>query len=195
MRRRGALGFALIGAVLVGAPTWAAADEVEMRWSLTPFAQYTWTDQDEDDDDVTGFFDQYEFTPNKSSSFPLEIGLRDASLDLFSEGETPLLQFRLESPTSNLGVSGNQADDPFFNQRALLLGRYGGFALDLGYHRIRTLSVMVFQAAFAGAEVGGLWEVSVCVTCLGPKGLIRSCKRGGVVLRCGTPEEGICDRP
>jgi hypothetical protein len=136
MRRSGALGLAWIGAVLLCAPVQADDEEIEIRWSLTPFMQYTWIDEDEDDDDVTGFFDQYEFTPNKSTSFPFEIGLRDASLDLLGAGETPLLQFRLESPTSNLGVSGNQIDDPFFNQRALLLGRYGGFALDMRYQRI-----------------------------------------------------------
>jgi hypothetical protein len=144
MRRGGTLGLAWIGAVLLCAPVQADDEEIEIRWSLTPFMQYTWIDEDEDDDDVTGFFDQYEFTPNKSTSFPFEIGLRDASLDLLGAGETPLLQFRLESPTSNLGVSGNQIDDPFFNQRALLLGRYGGFALDMRYQRIRTQALRAF---------------------------------------------------
>jgi hypothetical protein len=54
------------------------------------------------------------------------------------------LQFRLESPTSNLGVSGSQIDDPFFNQRALLLGRLPGFDLDLRYRRMRTEDTRVF---------------------------------------------------
>lgn len=150
MRGRKSLGFALIGAVLLCAHARAeeGAEETEIRWSLTPFVQYTWIDPDEDNDDVTGFFDQYDFTPNKSSSFPFEIGLRDASLDLLGAGETPLLQFRLESPTSNLGVSGNQIDDPFFNQRALLLGRYGGFALDVNYQRIRTQALRAFPNTF-----------------------------------------------
>lgn len=118
---------------------------LELRWSLTPTGTYHWIESDdEDDDDVTGFFDQYEFVPNKSSAFPFELGLRDASLDLLGTGDTPLLQFRLESPSSNLGVSGSQIEDPFFNQRALLLGRLPGLDLDLRYRRMRTEDTRVF---------------------------------------------------
>jgi len=120
------------------------AEGLKLRWSLTPMGQYRWIESDEDDDDVTGFFDQYEFVPNKSSDFPFEIGLRDASLDLLGAGDTPLLQFRLESPTSNLGVSGSQIADPFFNQRALLLGRVPGLDFDLRYRRMRTEETRLF---------------------------------------------------
>jgi hypothetical protein len=120
------------------------AKDLTLEWSLTPFATYHWIEDDENHDDVTGFFDQYEFVPNKGTDVPIELGLRDAALDLFGEGDTPLLQFRLESPTSNLGVSGSQIDDPFFNQRALLLGRLPGFDLDLAYRRIRTEDTRVF---------------------------------------------------
>jgi opacity protein-like surface antigen len=119
-------------------------DALQLRWSLTPTGVYHWIDSDEDDDDVTGFFDQYEFVPNKSSAFPFELGVRDAAVDLLGENETPLLQFRLESPTSNLGISGSQIDDPFFNQRALLLGRLPGFDLDLRYRRLRTEETRLF---------------------------------------------------
>src|SRR4030095_9162944 len=123
----------------------APAEELRLRWSITPIATYHWVEQDQEDDDhETGFFDQYEFVPNKSSDFPFQIGIGDASLDLLGPRDTPLLQFRLESPTSNLRVSGSQISDPFFNQRALLLGRLPGFDLDLRYRRMRTEDTRVF---------------------------------------------------
>lgn len=126
----------------------ADADEKEalkVRWSLTAEGQYDWIDRDHDDnDDVTGYFDQYEFVPNKGSDFPFQIGVSEASLDVLGAGDTPRLMFRLDSPSSNLGVSGSQVADPFFNQRALLLGRLPGFDLDLRYRRIRTEDTRVF---------------------------------------------------
>jgi hypothetical protein len=126
-------------------PSEAPAEELRLRWSLSPIVTYHWVEQDQEDDDhETGFFDQYEFVPNKSSDFPFQIGISDASLDLLDSRDTPLLQFRLESPTSNLGVSGSQISDPFFNQRALLLGRLPGFDLDLRYRRMRTEDTRVF---------------------------------------------------
>jgi hypothetical protein len=126
-------------------PAEAQAETLRLRWSLTPIATYHWVEQDQEDDDhQTGFFDQYEFVPNKSSDFPVQIGIGDASLDLLGPRDTPLLQVRFESPTSNLGVSGSQIDDPFFNQRALLLGRLPGFDLDLRYRRMRTEDTRVF---------------------------------------------------
>jgi hypothetical protein len=122
-----------------------AQEELHLRWSLTPIATYHWVEPgQEDDDHETGFFDQYEFVPNKSSDFPFQIGLGDASFDVLDSGDTPRLQFRLESPTSNLGVSGSQVADPFFNQRALLLGRVPGLDLDLRYRRMRTEDTRVF---------------------------------------------------
>ncbi len=68
----------------------------------------------------------------------MELGIRDGSLDLIGAGDTPLLQARLRSSTSNLGVSGSQVDDPFFNQHIDVQGRERGIHLDLGYDRIRT---------------------------------------------------------
>ena len=81
--------------------------------------------------------------------------MSDASLDLLGAGDTPRLMFRLESPTSNLGVSGSQIEDPFFNQRALLLGRLPGFDLDLRYRRMRTEDMRVFPNT---ADAGLLFD-------------------------------------
>ena len=175
--RRGALRCVAMLAFLLAAPALAedtgeaqvdetAADEkqsdadekeaLKVRWSFTSLGQYDWIDRDHDDnDDVTGYFDQYEFVPNKSSEFPFQLGVSEASLDLLGAGDTPLLMFRLESPTSNLGVSGSQIEDPFFNQRALLLGRLPGFDLDLRYRRMRTEDVRVFPNT---ADAGLLFD-------------------------------------
>lgn len=159
MLGRSALAFTAILAISLAMPAPAEeADEdakegqdLELRWSLTPIGTYHWIEpDDENHDDVTGFFDQYEFVPNKGSAFPFELGVRDASLDVLGLGDTPLLQFRLESPTSNLGVSGSQVADPFFNQRALLLGRVRGLDLDLRYRRMRTEDTRVFPNTVGG---------------------------------------------
>ena len=128
-------------------------DGLAFRWSLTPTVEYRWIEPD--DDDVGGFLDQYEFVPNRDSGFPVEIGISDAALDVLGESDTPLLQLRLESPTSNLGVSGSEIDDPFFNQRLLLLGRLPGLDLDLIYRRMRTEEVRLFPNT---AGVGLLFE-------------------------------------
>lgn len=150
MRSRWTPGLFALLAALTAAPPLAAEDEDEerpelaLRWSLTPIAEYRWIEPDQDDDGLGGFLDQYAFVPNKSSAFPVELGVRDASLDLLGDAETPLLQLRLDSPTSNLGVSGSQIDEPFFNQRALLLGRLPGLDLDLRYRRLRTEETRLF---------------------------------------------------
>ena len=80
-------------------------------WSATFIAQTELIDRDHRSEDRSGFFDQYDWTPNRDSSFPVELGVRDASIDLFGSADTPLLQARLRSPTSNLGVSGSEVDD------------------------------------------------------------------------------------
>ena len=121
----------------------------ELRWSSTIFGQFKGIHSRQDDDGIAGFFDQYEYTPNKGSGFPLEIGIRDASLDWIEDGEA-LIQFRYDSPTSNLGISGSDVDDAFFNQRALLLGRKGAFQLDFDYRRLRTEQRRVFPETQAG---------------------------------------------
>jgi hypothetical protein len=161
MRGRNALGIVASLGLLLTAPAFGeeeteTPDEpLEIRWSLTPTLEYRWIDSSEDDDDVTGFLDQYEFVPNKSTDFPVELGVRDAALDLFGPNETPLLQLRLESPTSNLGVSGSQIEDPFFNQRALLLGRLPGIGFDLRYWRMRTEETRLFPNT---AGTGAIFE-------------------------------------
>jgi opacity protein-like surface antigen len=110
----------------------------EIDWSATFIGQYMFIDGSDRDDDRGEFFDQYQWTPNRGSSFPAELGVRDGHLDLFGPDHTPLLQARLASPTSNLGISGSQVDDPFFNQRIDVLSRMRGLALDLHYDRMRT---------------------------------------------------------
>jgi hypothetical protein len=143
-------GLALLltsGSLGAGAEPGAVIDEREARWrrwSATFIGQYKNMPPPVNDDHVGGWFDQYEFTPNKSSSFPFEIGIRDGSFDLFEGDDTPLFQARLESPTSNLGISGSQIDQPFFNQRLDALTRLNGIDVDLFYRRIRTEQLRIF---------------------------------------------------
>ena len=154
MRRNTALGFAAwAGWMLLAAPALGDDQDLEVRWSLSPMFQYHAIESPEDDDGVTGFFDQYEFVPNKSSGFPVQIGIRDAALDLFREGQTPVLQLRLDSPTSNLGISGAEVDHPFLNQRGLMLGRYRPLDFDLRYWRTRTEELRLFPNTAEGALV------------------------------------------
>lgn len=122
----------------------ASESESTFRWSLTPTVELRFVDPDEDDDGVTGFLDQYEFVPNESVGVPVELGLRDAALDWLGPAETPRLQLRYESPTSNLGVSGSQVGEPFWNQRSLILGRTPGIDFDLRYRRLRTEELRLF---------------------------------------------------
>lgn len=130
--------FAAAACALLMLPGAAAAEDPEIRWSASLEAALHNIASHEADDDVTGFFDQYQFIPNKSSALPVELGLSEAAFDLLGAGETPELQFRLDSPTSNLGISGSEADHPFLNQRALLSGRLPGFSADVHYRRLRT---------------------------------------------------------
>ncbi len=137
----------LAGALLIpflAAPTFASEPRSKeprierIDGSATFIGEYTFIDGDNRDDNRGGFFDQYLWKPNRGSSVPVELGIRDGSLDLIGAGDTPLLQARLRSSTSNLGVSGSQVDDPFFNQHIDVQGRERGIHLDLGYDRIRT---------------------------------------------------------
>jgi hypothetical protein len=148
--RLAALAAMLLSGVVVGARAEAGGEggegtELWAVWSVTAIGQYTSIPSPENDDDVGGWFDQYEFTPNKSSDFPFQLGLRDAALDVF-RGETAIFQARLWSPSSNLGVSGSAADAPFFNQRLEALTRLKGLDLDLSYRRIRTEQLRLFPA-------------------------------------------------
>ena len=121
-----------------------AAETLWTRWSATLSAQYRWIESPQDDDDVGGFFDQYEFTPNKSSAAPFELGLRDGAVDLFRGAAEPLFQLRFQSPTSNLGISGSEIDQPFLNQRLDALARLEGLEVDLSYRRARTEQLRLF---------------------------------------------------
>jgi hypothetical protein len=125
------------------------APDRELLWSTTFFGQFSAIHSPQNDRALGGFFDQYEFTPNKNGNFPVEIGIRDASFDLIEDRE-PLLQFRYESPTSNLGASGSDLDGSFTNQRALLLGRQGPFQLDIDYRRMRTEQRRIYPETEAG---------------------------------------------
>lgn len=132
------------------AETEAASDPTRIEWSATPMIQGKLIDPEDASDGIGDFFDQYEFTPNKSASFPIELGVRDASLDVFDGSDRPVFQLRLESPTSNLGVSGSEIDQPFFNQRiqtwtrGIELGDRAVWSLDLDYARMRTEALRIF---------------------------------------------------
>jgi hypothetical protein len=142
----------LLALLLVANAAWAEDDpmagvetEVERVWSATIIGDFKIISQDRHaENDVGSFFDQYEFTPNKSKSVPFELGLRDFSYDRFGPDQTPQLQLRFDSPTSNLGISGSEADEPFFNQRAQLFERFDETEFDLKYWRHRTEDLRLF---------------------------------------------------
>jgi hypothetical protein len=121
----------------------ALAEEYEVEWSASIEAMVKHFEDPVDDDDVTGFFDLYEFTSGKSAGTPVQLALSDLDLDVLGAEETPLLQFRFLSPTSNLSLTGSN-DEPFLNQRADLFLRPEGFALDLDYRRMRTDELRLF---------------------------------------------------
>lgn len=150
------LAVSLVAASLLLAPPVFAYDDEEeeyepyegyrLNWSSTFEVRLRDFDSPADDDARTGFFDLHEFTRNKDAQPTLDIGLSDFDLDLFGEEETPLIQFRLRSPTSNLNVSGGtfQVDKFFLNQRAELYARFRGLALDLDYRRMRNEEMRVY---------------------------------------------------
>ena len=123
-------------------------DPYEIRWKASLLTRFTALGSEEDSGDVGGFFDQYLFTPNKGSAFPLEIGLGEARFDLL-EDDTPRLILLYESPSSNLGITGEDIEDPFLNQHARIFARSPHLAFDARYRRIRTESMRVFP------ETGG----------------------------------------
>ena len=144
----------LVAVSLLAPPAFANDDEEEyepyegyrLDWSGTFQLRLKDFESPADDDDVTGFFDLHEFTRNKDESPTVEFGFSKFDLDLFAEEETPLLQFRLRSPTSNLNFSGGtfQIDEFFLNQRADLFARPRGLALDLDYRRMRNDEMRVY---------------------------------------------------
>jgi hypothetical protein len=150
-------GLILLALLLVASAAWAEdapnvdpnmnsdpATEVERVWSATIIGDFKIITDRHADNDVGSFFDQYEFTPNKSKDVPFELGLRNFSYDRFGPGQTPQLQLRFDSATSNLGISGSEVDESFFNQRAELFERFSNVELDLKYWRHRTEDLRLF---------------------------------------------------
>lgn len=137
---------ALALGLVLGAPPGIGAEEedLDVRWSLSPTARFYFIDARDAPEDVTGFFGQYEFVPNQTADLPVTLGIAAASLDVLGLGDTPLLQVRLASPTSNLGVSGSEADEPFFNQRMRTVAHWKGLDFDVRYRRIRTEALRLF---------------------------------------------------
>jgi hypothetical protein len=119
------------------------ATDWRVRWTASVTGQASAIGSEEDSDNRGGFLDRYDFTPNKGGSFPFEIGLSDAELDIFEDDAQRLL-LRLQSPSSNLGITGSDIDDPFFNQRGLALIRLDDIQVDFHYHRMRTEELRVF---------------------------------------------------
>jgi hypothetical protein len=147
------LAVILVATSLLAPPAFANDDEdyepyegYRLDWSSTFQLRLRDFDSPADDDDVTGFFDLHEFTRNKDEQPTVDFGLSAFDLDLFGEEETPLVQFRLRSPTSNLNFSGGtfQIDEFLLNQRAELFARPRGLALDLDYRRMRNDEVRVY---------------------------------------------------
>ena len=136
--------------LLLACPATAAEPESQepviqqIDWGATFIGQYMFIKGSSRNQNRGDFFDQYQWVPNKDSDFPAELGIRDGFLNLVGADDTPLLQARLASPTSNLGISGSQVDEPFFNQRIDVLSRDRGLALDLHYDRIRTEQLRLF---------------------------------------------------
>jgi hypothetical protein len=147
------LAVILVAASLLAPTAFANDDEdyepyegYRLDWSSTLQLRLRDFDSSADDDDVTGFFDLHEFTRNKDEQPTVDFGLSAFDLDLFAEEETPLIQFRLRSPTSDLNFSGGtfQIDEFFLNQRAELFARPRGLALDLDYRRMRNDEMRVY---------------------------------------------------
>ena len=134
--------FTPVAALLLALPV-AAEEEYEVKWSASIEAVVKRFISSVDDDDVTGFFDLYEYTSGKSAGTPVQLGLSELVMDVLGSEETPVLQFRFLSPTSNLNLTGSN-DTPFLNQRAELLARPEGIALDVDYWRLRTDELRLF---------------------------------------------------
>ncbi len=141
------------------------ADKITIKWSATVEAVATDNEPPDNQDDVTGFFDQFYYTPNKDDFFPLQLGISEASFDAFAAEETPLFQFRLNSPTSNLGVSGSDIDQPFLNQRANIFARPEHFQIDLDYRRMRTDDLRLFPGASGLPQLPTAGPGAVCPDC------------------------------
>ncbi len=126
-----------------------AEEDYQLDWSATFELRFKDFESPVNDDDVTGFFDQYEFTANKNVDPTIEFALSGFDLDLFAgeETQTPRLQFRLRSPSSDLNLSGKTfaSGEYLLNQRANLYARSRGVLLDLDYRRFRTEDLRLFN--------------------------------------------------
>ncbi len=141
------LGIILAATSLLAAVP-AAAGDYNFDWSGTFQLRFLDFESPVDDDSRTGFFDRYEFVSNKHDEPAVEFGLSALDLDLLAEeGETPKLQLRLRSPTSNLGISGGglEGGESFLNQRVLLQAQHRGVSIDLDYRRLRTDEFRLFR--------------------------------------------------
>ncbi|HPG28512.1 MAG TPA: hypothetical protein PLW10_22970, partial [Myxococcota bacterium] len=123
---------------LVAAEEAELAGDYEVRWSASVAAAFHKLATREADEDVTGFFDQYRFTPDKGDAATPEIGVTDALVDVYDEEQMPILRLRLRSPTSNFGVAPPDSDHPFLNQHVLVQSGTRGIFLDVAYDRLRT---------------------------------------------------------
>jgi len=129
----------------IAVPISGAAEEYELDWSSSFELRFDDFDSPADHDDVTGFFDLYEFSDNKRDDPAIQLGLTDFTLDLFSDQQTPLLRARLSSPTSNVGIGSDaKMSQSLLNQRGELLGRLPGLRLDIDYRRMRTDELRLF---------------------------------------------------
>lgn len=149
MRLTRRLGILLVATSFLAGPVWGDED-YEIDWSARFELLFRDFESRADDDDVTGFLDQYEFTRNKDAQPTIELALTELALDVLADEETqtPRLQFRLRSPTSNLNVSGQGFDvgEYFLSQRAELFARLRGLALHVDTRRFRVEDLRLFNA-------------------------------------------------
>ena len=150
-------GIGALSALLLALP--AFAEEYEVKWSASIEAVVKDFESPANDDGVTGFFDQYEFTADKDRDLPVQLAIPELSLDVLGAEETPLLQFRFLSPTSNLGVTDVSDGNVFLNQRADLFARRDGYALDVDYRRMRTYELRLFpRPSDVGRDIGSFFN-------------------------------------
>lgn len=150
-------GVGVLAALSLALP--ALAEEYEVEWSASIEAVVKDFESPVDDDGVTGFFDKYEFTADKDRDLPTQIAIPELSLDVLGGEQTPALQFRFLSPTSNLGVTDVSDGGFFLNQRADLFSRREGVALDVDYRRMRTYELRLFpRPSDIGADFGSIFN-------------------------------------
>ena len=106
MRHNSRSGIAGLSVLLLALP--ALAEGYEVEWSASIEAVLKHFEDSVDDDEVTGFFDRYEFTSGKSAGMPVQLALSDLDLDVPGAEETPLLQFRFRenaAPTFDVTIT------------------------------------------------------------------------------------------